>query len=345
MKTLAAVLERVNEPLEIRELALPDLLRGQVLVKVYYAGLCHSQLNEIRGKRGVDAYLPHTLGHEGSGVVVAVGPDVEKVKVDDPVVLSWIKGSGIDCKGPSYQDQRGVVNSGPISTFMEHTVVAENRLTVIPQDISLLDASLLGCAVATGGGIIRHDMNVKKGDSLAIFGVGGIGLSALMIASQMGVYPLIALDVHDSKLELARLFGATHCINVTKSKAMEEVRTLTDGKGVDFSLEAVGRVSVIEQAFQSVRAGGGLCVVAGNVPYQEKIQIDPYDLIKGKRIIGSWGGGADIEKDVSEYISWNREGKLKLQNLVTHQFDLNSINEAFRVLEEGQAGRVVLSFQ
>jgi S-(hydroxymethyl)glutathione dehydrogenase/alcohol dehydrogenase len=342
MKTKAAVLRQLNKPLEILELTLPSLEKGQVLVKVAYSGLCHTQLNEIEGKKGPDAYLPHTLGHEGSGVVVKIGEGVEKVSQGDSVVLSWIKGSGLDVKGPTYFHGSEKINSGPISTFMEYTIVSENRLTKIPSGFCYKQASLLGCAIPTGGGIVRHDMQMVKDSSIAIFGVGGIGLSALLTAKQIGANPIIAIDINESKLQMAKSFGATYCINAKEVDVVKEIYSLTQGRGVDFALEAVGVPKIIEDSFQSVKNFGGLCVVAGNVSLNERIAIDPYDLIKGKKIIGSWGGGSKPDEDIPQYVKWASSGLLPLENLITHTFSLDKVNEAFKVLKEGLAGRVVL---
>lgn len=164
MKTQAAVLTKLKAPLAIWELEIPELKSGQVLVKVAYSGLCHSQLNEIKGLKGEDRFIPHTLGHEGSGTVELIGPDVTKVKQGDRVVLSWIKGKGADVSSCRY----GVVNSGAISTFMTHAVISENRIIPIPDAMPLKEAALLGCAVPTGAGVVKNEMELQEGESFAV---------------------------------------------------------------------------------------------------------------------------------------------------------------------------------
>lgn len=181
-QTEAVVLYELGQPLRLTTLSIPGLRPGQVLVDIAYSGVCHSQLLEVRGRRGPDPFLPHTLGHEASGTVTAVGPGIMKVRPGDRVVLSWIKGSGADVPSTVYQGPEGVVHSGAISTFMRRTITCENRVTPLPDTMPLREGALLGCAIPTGAGIILNTAQVRPGHSVAVFGVGGIGLSAVMAA-------------------------------------------------------------------------------------------------------------------------------------------------------------------
>ena len=288
MKTKAAVLYEIGNPLLIGELQIPELQHGQVLVRVLYGGLCHSQLNEIKGLKVKDNYLPHTLGHEGSGIVESIGQGVTKVKPGDHVVLTWIKGNGLDVPSTIYQGGNGIVNSGAISTFMECAIVSENRLVVIPDEMPLREASLLGCAVPTGAGMVINTARVRPGSSVAVFGVGGVGLSAVMASSLVNATKVIAIDVSDYKLEQARQLGATHLINARQQDSLVSILKITDGRGVDYAIEAAGQCDTMETAFLSVCENGGLCVLAGNLPHGERISLDPSDLTrKGKRIVGT----------------------------------------------------------
>jgi len=232
MKTKAAVLTKQKAPLEIWELEIPELKAGQVLVKVAYSGLCHSQLNEINGVKGEDKFIPHTLGHEGSGTIEAIGPEVTKVKPGDHVVLSWIKGKGADVPSCRY----GNVNSGAISTFMTHAVISENRVIPIPDAMPLKEAALLGCAIPTGAGVVKNEMELQAGESFAVFGSGGIGLSALLAAKGAKADPIIAIDVNETKLNQAISCGATHVINATKQDPVAAILEITKGSGVDYVL-------------------------------------------------------------------------------------------------------------
>lgn len=345
MKTLAAVLTELKKPLQIMELEIPPLKRGQVLVELAYSGICHSQLNEWKGTKGQDPYLPHTLGHEGSGIVLEIGDGVSKVKPGDHVVLSWIKGSGLDVPGTTYRSENLIVNSGAISTFLKHAIISENRLIPIPSNISLKKAALLGCAIPTGAGVIFNDMKVKEGQSIAIFGIGGIGSSALLAANHTQAYPIVAIDVHESKLERAKKLGATHTIHAERENAPERLKEIFEGKGADFSLESAGKKKVMEMAFECVKPSSGHCVLAGNLPKDEKIQIDPFDLIRGKKIVGTWGGGSQIDQDIQKYIEiFIENNNTALELMISDEIQLDQINQLMEALDRGAVARGLIAF-
>ncbi len=340
--TEAAVLYELKKPLRIVNLTLPELKPGQVLVEMAYVGVCHTQLLEARGLRGQDKFLPHALGHEGSGNVLEVGQGVTKVKPGDRVVLTWIKGTGAEVSGTTYQGPEGPVNSGAVGCFMRQTITCENRLVPIPDNMPLREAAPLGCAIPTGAGMVLNTLKLKKGESIAIFGVGGIGLSAVMAANMLGAGNIIAVDILDSKLEYAKTLGATHLINARQKDPVVAISEMTNGKGADYTIESAGVIETMQKAFQSIR-NGGLCVLAGNLPYGEKITIDPYDLIKGKRIVGSWGGESQPDHDTPIYIKYYLNGKLNLGKLLTHTYCLTNINQALDDLENGKIGRALVN--
>lgn len=342
MQTEAAVLVELNQPLRHATLTLPDLKPGQVLVEVAYSGVCHSQLHEVRGRRGPDHYLPHTLGHEGSGTVLAIGGGVTKVRPGDRVVLTWIKGDGADVPSTVYHNGATTVNSGALSTFMRHTITCENRLVPLAGPIPLREAALLGCAVPTGAGIVLNAAKISRGASVAVFGVGGIGLSALLAARMLDANPLIAVDVVEAKLAEARRLGATHAVNSRQQETLYAILNLTGGKGVDYAIEAAGCRETMEAAFQSVRNQGGLCVLAGNLPHGEQISIDPFDLIRGKRILGTWGGETRPDEDIPRYVRWFEEGRLPLADLITREYPLEEINAALADMEQGRVTRALV---
>jgi len=210
----AAILVEQHKPLVVAEVELPkELSFGQVLVKVHYSGICGAQINEIEGAKGPDKFLPHLLGHEGSGTVLDLGPGVKTVKKGDHVVMHWRPSDGLQSETPIYQWDGGKVNAGWVTTFNEYAVVSENRLTAIPRDFDLKLAPLFGCAVTTAMGVINNDAQVKVGQSVVVFGVGGVGLNIAQAADMVSAHPIIGVDLHDSKVEMAKRFGATHCFN------------------------------------------------------------------------------------------------------------------------------------
>ena len=341
----AAILRALNEPLSVEDVTCSSPARGQIRVRISATGVCHTQVNEARGRKGKDAYLPHLLGHEAAGVVEEIGAEVTRAAVGDHVVLTWIKGQGISAGGPRCVDSRGqAVNAGPIATFAEMAVVSEDRATPIRKDMPLDLAALLGCAVATGAGAVFNSARLKGGEVVAVFGTGGIGLNAIQAARFAGASRVIAVDIHDAKLDRARLFGATDLINARSREPSDAIRELTGGRGADVAIESAGQRVSMEQAFASVRQGGGLAILVGNLPSGQSIEIDPFQLICGKRIVGCWGGETNPGRDIPRYADMFLEGKLKLAELVSHRFRLDDINAALDALEKGGVNRALIEF-
>jgi len=344
-QTEAAVLFEINEPLRLVTLDIPELRPGQILVEIAYSGVCASQLLEVKGKRGKDVFLPHTLGHEGAGIVVEIGPGVQKVKPGDHVVLSWIKGIGEDVPSMTYGSEIGPINAGAVCTFMRSTVTCESRVTPIPKDFPLREAALLGCAIPTGAGIIFNTAKVKSGESVAIFGLGGVGLSALLAANLVNAKPIIAIDISDQKLHLARQFGATHLINFQEQNPLPAILNITGGKGVDYAIEAAGQRAAMETAFQSVREKGGVCILAGNLPKGELMTLNPFEFIRGKRIVGTWGGDAQPDRDIPFYVDLFLAGKMPIHKMITKVYSLKDINKALADLDEGKTIRPLIDLR
>lgn len=341
MKTLAAVLVETDRPLELVELEIPRLRPGQVLVKIAYTCVCHTQVLEARGYRGEDRFLPHCLGHEASGVVEEVGEGVSKVAAGDQVVLSWIRGSGADVPSTQYDWDGRTVNSGAITTFSRYSVISENRLTAVTGDISLKHAALVGCALPTGLGAVFKVAAPRPGDSLAVFGVGGVGLSALMAAAVCGCTPIVAVDVVPEKLALARRLGATHVIDPRESDAPAAIQEITNG-GVSCAVEASGVPAVMSDALRSVRPRGGRAVVIGNARHGQRLEIDPQQLNLGKRLLGTWGGDADPDTDFPRYCRLIAAGKLNVESLIPSLYQLENIGAAMEDLESGKAVRPMI---
>ncbi len=341
MKTRAAILWELNKPLVIDEVEVPTLKRGQLLVKVLFSGVCRAQYNEMIGLKGPDKFLPHLLGHEASGIVVDTGAGITKVKKNDYVCLSWIKGSGLDGINTQYKLNNKIINAGGVTTFSDYAVVSENRVTKIPKTMPADIASILGCAVVTGCGIMENTLAVAKGSSVGIFGVGGIGLSVILGAKRRGCATIIAIDIEDKKLAFAKKLGATHVVNAKDKQLLSKILKFSPA-GLDFAVDASGNKAAMENAFQIIKEKSGVCVIAGNLSRDEKISLHPFDLIKGKRIIGTWGGETNPDADIPKYIRAFSQGKLPFDQMISHRFDLEDINQAFDVLLKGDAGRIIV---
>ena len=328
MKTKVAVLRSVDSPLSIEELEVPVLGHGQILVKILASGLCHSQLNEMRGRKG-KKHIPHLLGHEAVGTVIDLGKEISKVKKDDYVVISWIKGEGIEADPIQYKNNTELISAGPAATFTEYAVVSENRVVSIPKEIKPSVASLLGCAVLTGAGISKN-LNIQEGDTVAIFGIGGIGSSALLKAKSLGA-KVTAIDIVEWKLEWAK-----------EKLEVEAICPLElNLRSFDFVVECSGSKEAMEKAFESAQEKGTV-VLAGNLPTGTKISIDPFDLIKGKKLFGSWGGGSSLDKDIPDYVKEYLSGSLPLEKLVTKEYSFDQINEGLKDLESGKLIRGIV---
>jgi S-(hydroxymethyl)glutathione dehydrogenase/alcohol dehydrogenase len=338
----AAILVQSRQPLVVDEIALPDALGvGQVLVKVLYSTICGAQLNEIAAAKGPDKFLPHLLGHEASAHVLEIGPGVTTVKEGDTVVLHWRPSRGIQAQPPAYTWRGAKLNAGWVTTFNDYAVISENRMTVIAPDYDLRNAPLLGCAVTTAAGVINNDAKVKIGESVVVFGVGGVGLNVVQFAHLAGAYPIVAVDLVDAKLAMAQERGATHCINSKGLGDLDgEIRKIVGQQGPDKVIETTGVKSVIELAYNVTHADG-TCVLVG-VP-NEKVTIYTLPIHFNKVLTGSHGGDAVPQIDIPRLIRLNRAGRLSFDGIITHEFTLDYINDALDLVRSGAAGRVVLN--
>ncbi len=342
-KMKAAILTELKAPLIIAELELPnELTIGQVLVKIHYSGICGSQLGEIDGAKGPDNYLPHLLGHEGSGEVIAIGPGVKHVKPGNTVVLHWRKGLGIEADPPVYNWDGKKVNAGWVTTFNEYAIVSENRITAIPNDSDLEVASLFGCAVTTGFGVIENNTKLRIGESVVVFGAGGIGLNVIQASSLVSAYPIIAVDIFDNRLELAKQMGATHTINSALIDARTVILEIVGNSGVDAFIDNTGQPAIIELGYQITKPQGRVTLVG--VPKKgNNITIYSLPLHFGKGLSGSHGGESIPQVDIPRYNNLYNAGKLSLRNLLTKTYSLEKINEAISDMRTGAiSGRCLI---
>src|SRR5262249_18446075 len=249
MKMKAAILETLRAPLVIDEIEIPALQCGQVLAQIHRTSICGAQLGEIDGRKGEDKFLPHLLGHEGGGVVLETGAGVTHIRRGDHVVLHWRKGPGIQAATAKYNWNGRTVNSGWVTTFNECTAVSENRLTPIPNDVPPEIAALMGCAVTTALGVINNLAQLKIGQSIAVFGCGGVGLNVVQGAAMVSGDPIIAIDIYDHKLKLASEFGATHLINSTRVEVRDEARRIAGSSGTEVVVTNTGPGPLTQQGY------------------------------------------------------------------------------------------------
>jgi len=339
----AAILAESRKPLVVANIDLPGKLDvGQVQVKLHYSGICGAQINEIDAVKGPDKFLPHLLGHEGSGIVQKTGPGVTTVKEGDHVVLHWRPSKGIQSPAPKYTWNDKTVNAGWVTTFNEQAVISENRLTVIPNNFDMKIAPLFGCAVTTAFGVVNNDAKIKVGQSVVIFGIGGVGLNIAQAASMVSAHPIIGVDLLEHKLEMGKKFGLTHAVVGGQENVNDTIRDIVGAQGADVVIETTGNSRVIEQAYELTHPDGKTILVG--VPNKgDNISIYSLPLHFNKVLTGSHGGDAVPDVDIPRYISLMEADKMTLNGLITHEFALDEINEALDLFRSGEAGRIIIS--
>lgn len=342
----AAILEELNKPLVVADIEPPASLHfGQVRVKVRYSGICGAQINEIEGAKGPDRFLPHLLGHEGSGVVQEIGEGVTTVAVGDHVVMHWRPSSGLQSPTPEYTWGDRKVNAGWVTTFNEEAVVSENRLTPIPKTFDMKIAPLFGCAVTTAMGVVNNDARVKVGESVVIFGIGGVGLNLAQSCAMVSAHPIVGIDISDSKRDLGERFDLTHFLNPGEVDDLDAaVRAIVGNRGADVVVDTTGKARVIETAYNLTHADGRTILVG--VPTKgDNVSIYTLPLHFKKVLTGSHGGSSEPHLEIPRYICLCEEGKMTLEGLVTNEFGLDDINEAIALVRSGEAGRVLVDME
>lgn len=358
-----AVLPKDPGPLQIEELDIPAPTGHQVLVREFASGICHSQLHQMHNPRRT----PMVIGHEATGEVLAVGNDVDHVSAGDRVLLTFqprdLRGTDRMPESAGVELGNGVRAMSPqIFTWSTHTIADDQFVIPLADDLPTDVTAIVGCAVLTGAGAVLRAASVEPGQSVAIWGVGGVGLNAVAAARKVGANPIIAVDLDDEKLELARRFGATHLINGRETDPVEAIRELTPGPpgghgfrglpiaGVDAAFDVVAIPETFLQAFRSTRSGqntlrpGGMTVVVG-VP-QGDLPIPGSELLVNERQVRGTIGGTSIPgEDIPRFLDWFRDGDLDLDTLVTSRVGLDEINEATKMLDDGKVlGRTIIEF-
>jgi S-(hydroxymethyl)glutathione dehydrogenase/alcohol dehydrogenase len=325
----AAILVESNQPLVVDDLDLPTLQAGQVLVRMQYAAICGAQIGEIAASKGPDKYLPHLLGHEGVGTVEAIGAGVTTKRVGDRVICHWRPSQGIAAPGAVYGWKGTPVNSGPMTCFSTETIVSENRLTLLPEGIDDKVAPLYGCAFTTAYGVIVNDAKVKPGDSVLIYGVGGVGMPMVTLAKAAGAGVISVYDPVCWKMEAAWASGA--------SPVVED----SDFSGWDVAIDTTGKSEAIEACYRRTKPQGKVILV-GVPRHDDPISIDSLPLHFGKVLTGSQGGDCVPHTDIPRIAELVQSGAVNFDGLVTHEVPLEQINDGLDLVRNGEAGRVLV---
>lgn len=366
MQMQAAILTQPNAPFRIESVTIDPPQAGEVLVKIAASGVCRSDWRVAIGT--APKPMPIIVGHEGAGLVTAVGPGVTRVAVGDHVALSWAPGcgdcfycynakpnlcdsyrkllaSGLQADGRSriHWDGRPVHILAGLGSFAEYAVVRQESCLPVRRDAPLELVALVGCAVATGVGAAMFTADIRPGQSAAVFGAGGIGLNIIQGARLCGAYPVIAVDINDRKMEIARQFGATHCL-FSDEMAVAEIQALTAGRGADYTFEALGLPSLQERAFDALRPGGVLTLV-GTAPADSSTNLPGAIITRTEIVIrGSSYGSVNPPRDIPMLLDLYAAGKLKLEELITRRYRLEQINEAYADMLSGALARGIIVF-
>ena len=369
IKSRAMVAWGPGEPLKEETIDVAPPKKGEVRVRIIATGVCHTDAYTLSGK-DPEGIFPSVLGHEGGGIVESVGEGVTSVEVGDHVIPLYTaecgeckfctsgktnlcqavratQGKGLMPDGTSRfsKDGETIYHYMGTSTFSEYTVLPEISLAKIPKEAPLEKVCLLGCGVTTGMGAVKNTAKVQEGDTVAVFGLGGIGLAVIIGAVQAKASRIIAIDVNDDKQKIAKELGATDFVNPTEhDKPIQEVIVdMTDG-GVDFSFECIGNVDVMRAALECCHKGWGESIIIGVAGAGQEISTRPFQLVTGRVWRGSAFGGARGRTDVPTIVDWYMEGKLNIDDLITHTMPLEKINDAFDLMHEGKSIRSVILY-
>lgn len=368
METRAAVAYRADEPLEITSVELAGPQEGEVLVEIHATGVCHTDAYTLSGS-DPEGLFPSILGHEGAGVVVEVGPSVQSVSVGDHVIPLYTpecrqckfcrSGKTNLCQAIRETQGQGVMPDGTsrfsaggetlfhymgTSTFSNFTVLPEIAVAKIREDAPFDKVCYIGCGVTTGLGAVMNTAKVEPGSNVAVFGLGGIGLNVIQGARIVGADRIIGVDINAAKQPLAKKFGLTDFINPESSAdVVAEIVDMTDG-GVDYSFECIGNVEVMRQALECCHKGWGESVIIGVAGAGQEISTRPFQLVTGRVWRGTAFGGAKGRTEVPKIVDWYMNGKINIDDLITHTMPLGEINEAFDLMHSGESIRSVVTF-
>ena len=312
----AAVLFKTRSKLKIiKNFELPKISDNQVLVQIKYSSICGSQIMEIEGKRGKDMHLPHCLGHEGAGRVIEIGKNVKKLKLGDEVILSWIKSNGCSDKGINFKYKNIKINAGPITTFSKYSILPENKCIKKPKNLPSKIAAIFGCSILTGGGIVIKLLKKKKKNTkICLIGLGGVGTSTLLALKALSFNNISIYDLDKTKYKIFKKFN------------LKFLKNLDDCKDYyDYCFDSSGAVESIEKGIKIINNKGKL-VISSHPDSNKFVRIYPHEFIKGKTIIGNWGGNGNPEKYVELFSNLYKKKKFKCDIMLSKTYSLNEIN-------------------
>lgn len=368
MKTRAAIAWQAGAPLSVEEVELQDPRAGEVLIEVKATGICHTDHYTLSGA-DPEGIFPSILGHEGAGIVMAVGPDVRSLKEGDHVIplytpecrqckfclsrktnlcqaIRATQGRGLMPDGSSRFSVNGkqLFHYMGTSTFANHIVVPEIAVAKIRSDAPFDKVCYIGCGVTTGIGAVLFTAKVEAGANVAVFGLGGIGLNVIQAARMVGADKIIGIDVNPAREKMARKFGMTHFLNPKDGgNVVDDIIQLTDG-GADYSFECIGSTATMRQALECCHKGWGQSVIIGVAAAGEEIHTRPFQLVTGRVWKGTAFGGARGRTDVPKIVDWYMEGKINIDDLITHRLPLERINEGFDLMKRGESIRTVVVY-
>ncbi len=347
IKNKIAVLENVAKPLRIlNDVQIPKLKKGQVLVKIKYSGICGSQIFEILGMRDSIKYIPHVLGHEASGTIIKKYRNVRKVKPGDNVFISWIKSKGKDASNIFYKypKKNKRINSGKVATFMNYTIVPENCVNKYSKRITMRESVLLGCALPTGAGMVLNQGNLKKKNKILILGLGGVGISSLMATRLYKNVEVYAYDINSKILKKIKpFFKNCTFLNRKEFKLMQNNCKKNHKSGFDKIFETTGTIFGIESSINLLKNSGNL-IFASHPEKNKKISIDPFELIKGKNIAGSWGGKTNFDKNLKDFTKIIILNRNLINLIVSKTYNFLKINNAINDLRKKKVLRPIIKF-
>ena len=370
IRTRAAVATAAGKPLSIESVEVEPPRPGEVLVEIKATGLCHTDAFTLTGA-DPEGLFPAILGHEGAGVVVEIGEGVTSLKPGDHVIplytpecrqcKSCLSGKTNLCTAIRATQGKGVMPDGssrfrldgePVfhymgcSTFSQHTIVPEIALAKIRKDAPFEKVCYIGCGVTTGIGAVINTAKVQAGETVAVFGLGGIGLNVIQAARMVGADKIIGVDLNPAREAIARKFGMTHFVNpdvVGRDKVVQAIQDLSDG-GVDYSFECIGNVQVMRQALECCHRGWGQSIIIGVAGAGQEISTRPFQLVTGRVWKGTAFGGAKGRRDVPKIVDWYMDGKIDIDSLITHVMPLEEISHGFELMHEGKSIRGVVTF-